>query len=63
MVPGSTFKYGSSFLSRTEKPLAWSSAPNDAEVSPFPREDTTPPVMKINLANIYLSKELGISLF
>lgn len=31
----------------TERPLASRIAPSDAAAIPFPREDTTPPVMKI----------------
>ena len=32
-------------------PLLSSNAPNEAEVIPLPREDTTPPVTKINLVS------------
>jgi hypothetical protein len=33
----------------TFKPRLSSRAPMDAEASPFPREETTPPVTKMNL--------------
>ena len=48
MVPGSTLMYGSSLIMLTERPRASSIAPRQAEVMPLPREDTTPPVMKMN---------------
>src|SRR5215468_5093449 len=48
MVPGSTFKYGSSLRSLTLKPRACSNAPSAAVVRPLPREETTPPVIKMN---------------
>ena len=32
-------------------PLLSNRAPNEAEVIPLPREDTTPPVTKINLVS------------
>src|SRR5262245_3578582 len=50
MVPGSTLIYGSNFWSRTRKPRCSRSMPMDAQVSPLPRELTTPPVTKICLA-------------
>src|SRR4029078_9067156 len=50
MVPGSTLRYGSSLRKRTLYPRACSRAPSAAEARPFPREETTPPVMKINRA-------------
>ena len=34
----------------TLNPLLFSKVPNDAEVIPFPREETTPPVTKTNFA-------------
>ena len=33
----------------TERPRAFSRAPSEAEASPFPREESTPPVTKMNL--------------
>src|SRR3954447_18793393 len=50
MVPGSTLMYGSNFCSRTLRPRRSSSIPIEAHVSPLPRELTTPPVTKMNLA-------------
>src|SRR6185312_8561294 len=50
MVPGSTLRYGSSLRKRTLYPRACKSAPSAADARPFPREETTPPVMKINRA-------------
>src|SRR6202043_1571953 len=45
---GSTLRYGSSFLSLTLNPRACSSAPSAAAERPLPRDETTPPVIKIN---------------
>src|SRR4029079_8590123 len=56
MVPGSTLMYGSNFISVTLKPRASRIAPTEEAATPFPREDTTPPVMKMNLVAI-----LGLS--
>src|SRR5579871_963672 len=50
MVPGSTLRYGSSFRKRTLYPRACKRAPSAADARPFPKEETTPPVMKINRA-------------
>jgi hypothetical protein len=47
MVPGSIFKYGSSFLIRTLKPLDCNKYASEAEERPFPSDETTPPVTKI----------------
>src|SRR5262249_21864423 len=49
MVPGSTLMYGSNFCSRTRRPLCSRSMPMEAQVSPLPRELTTPPVTKMCL--------------
>jgi hypothetical protein len=46
MVPGSTFRYGSSFWRETLRWRAFRMFPMDAAVMPFPREETTPPVTK-----------------
>src|SRR3954451_19177709 len=51
MVPGSTFMYGSSFCTPTLSPRALSSVPSEAAVMPLPSEETTPPVMKMYLAD------------
>src|SRR5262245_6519340 len=47
MVPASTLMYGSIFWSVTRKPRASRSEPMDAEASPLPSDDTTPPVTKM----------------
>src|SRR5688572_19388189 len=41
--------YGSSFMCVTARPRASISAPMDAEVSPLPMDETTPPVTRTNL--------------
>jgi hypothetical protein len=46
MVPGSTFRYGSSFWRETLRWRAFRMFPIDAAVMPFPSEETTPPVTK-----------------
>src|SRR5438105_14362494 len=46
MVPGSTFRYGSSFCRETVRWRAFRMFPIDAAVMPLPREETTPPVTK-----------------
>src|SRR5690242_7177104 len=48
IVPGSTFRYGSSFCIVTRRPRLDSRAPSELAVSPLPSEDTTPPVTKTN---------------
>src|SRR5215831_18836979 len=40
--------YGSIFCSVTRKPRASSSDPIEAAASPLPKDDTTPPVTKMN---------------
>src|SRR6476646_10757367 len=47
MVPGSTLMYGSNFCSATLYPWSSRRRPMDAAASPFPSEDTTPPVTKM----------------
>src|SRR5437879_3959610 len=47
MVPGSTLMYGSNFCRRTRSPRRSRSMPIEAQVSPLPRELTTPPVTKM----------------
>src|SRR6266516_5040220 len=44
IVPGSTFRYGSSFCMLTRRPRSLSSRPRLEAVSPLPRLDATPPV-------------------
>src|SRR5581483_1617299 len=48
IVPGSTFKYGSNFNMVTRSPRSTSKRPSEAAAIPFPREETTPPVTKMN---------------
>src|SRR3989304_2646589 len=48
MVPASTLMYGSILSSVTRKPRASSSEPMEAAARPLPRDDTTPPVTKMN---------------
>src|SRR5947209_9369504 len=49
MVPGSTLIYGSSFMRETETPRFVSRRPREATLIPFPTDDATPPVTKMNL--------------
>src|SRR4029453_8715420 len=49
IVPGSTFRYGSSLRNVILRPGASSTAPRDAHESPLPSDDSTPPVTKMNL--------------
>ncbi len=41
--------YGSSFINVSSRPRFSRSAPIDAATIPFPTDDTTPPVTKMNL--------------
>src|SRR5207302_10524114 len=47
MVPGSTFRYGSHFCRVTLQPRLPRRQPIEEAATPFPREETTPPVKKI----------------
>src|SRR6266581_4072033 len=47
IVPGSTFRYGSHFCSVTLKPRLSRRQPIEEAATPFPSEETTPPVTKI----------------
>src|SRR5580658_720091 len=47
MVPGSTLRYGSHFWRVTLRPRLSSRQPIEAAATPFPREETTPPVTKM----------------
>src|ERR1700690_1255878 len=49
MVPGSTFRYGSSCWIVILRPRVSSKLPIDAEARPLPSDETTPPVTKMNL--------------
>ncbi len=48
-MPGSTFRYGSSFCITTRRPRALSSMPRLEAVRPLPSEEATPPVTKMCL--------------
>src|SRR5690606_17405825 len=50
--------YGSSLIRRTLSPRASRIAPRQADVIPLPRDDTTPPVMKMNRVILRLSGTL-----
>src|ERR1700689_1717535 len=47
MVPGSTFRYGSHFWRVTLRPRLSRRNPIEAAPTPFPSEETTPPVTKM----------------
>ena len=47
MVPGSTFRYGSSFWMETLRPRDLRMRPMAAVAIPLPTELTTPPVTKM----------------
>jgi len=46
---GIDINVGSSFIIVTRSPRAFSAAPSAAAAIPFPSDDTTPPVKKMNL--------------
>jgi hypothetical protein len=48
VLPGSTFRYGSSFWIVILRPRVSSRLPIDAEARPLPSDETTPPVTKMN---------------
>src|SRR5262249_30109449 len=52
MVPGSTFRYGSSLTIVVVMFLALSRRPSEAATIPLPREETTPPVTNTYLVLI-----------
>src|SRR5215470_19569395 len=60
MVPGSTFRYGSNFIRLTLSPRLSSRHPIEAAARPLPKEDTTPPVTKMYLADIASSLNFGL---
>src|SRR5258708_38673890 len=63
MVPGSTLMYGSNFWSCTSSPRATSRRPIDAAAMPLPRDETTPPVMKMKrVSPAAIEKSFGLSL-
>src|SRR5215207_7601584 len=47
IVPGSTLRYGSSFMVQTLAPRLLSNRPIEAVVMPLPTDETTPPVTKM----------------
>src|SRR3954469_19894516 len=53
MVPGSTLMYGSSLRRVILMPRDSRIAARDAEAIPLPREETTPPVTKMNFVIPY----------
>src|SRR6516165_1780704 len=56
MVPGSTFRYGSHFCKVTLKPRLSSRQPIEEAATPFPSEETTPPVTKIYFGAIRVAR-------
>src|SRR5437660_5711120 len=63
MVPGSTFRYGSHFCSVTLKLRLSRRQPIEEAATPFPSEDTTPPVTKIYFGAILIARVPTPSLF
>src|SRR5229473_8490998 len=58
IVPGSTFRYGSHFCRVTLKPRLSRRQPIEEAATPFPSEDTTPPVTKIYFGAIRAARVL-----
>src|SRR5260370_40704936 len=58
MVPGSTFRDGSHFCRVTLKPRLSRRQPIEEAATPFPSEDTTPPVTKIYFGAIRVARVL-----
>src|SRR5580693_8245944 len=56
MVPGSTFRYGSHFCSVTLKSRLSRRQPIEEAATPFPSEDTTPPVTNIYFGAILIAR-------
>src|ERR1700676_2172846 len=56
MVPGSTFRYGSHFCRVTLKPRLSRRQPMEEAATPFPSEETTPPVTKIYFGAIHAAR-------
>src|SRR6266566_4012266 len=56
IVPGSTFKYGSHFCRVTLKPRLSRRQPIEEAATPFPSEETTPPVTKIYFGAIRVAR-------
>src|SRR6266704_347142 len=56
IVPGSTFRYGSHFCRVTLKPRLSRRQPIEEAATPFPSEETTPPVTKIYFGAIRVAR-------
>src|SRR6266404_1487119 len=56
IVPGSTFRYGSHFCRVTLKPRLSRRQPIEEAATPFPSEETTPPVTKIYFGAILIAR-------
>src|SRR5260370_29793759 len=56
MVPGSTFRYGSHFCRVTLKPRLSRRQPMEEAATPFPSDETTPPVTKIYFGAILIAR-------
>src|SRR6267143_901527 len=56
IVPGSTLRYGSHFCRVTLKPRLSRRQPIEEAATPFPREETTPPVTKIYFGAILIAR-------
>src|SRR6184192_961590 len=59
MVPGSTFRYGSHFCRVTLKLRLSRRQPIEEAATPFPSEETTPPVTKIYFGAIREARVLS----
>src|SRR6266478_2273391 len=59
MVPGSTLRYGSHFCRVTLKPRLSRRQPIEEAATPFPSEETTPPVTKIYFGAILIARVLS----
>src|SRR3954467_5948566 len=60
IVPGSTFRYGSSFCIVTRNPRAFSNEPRLDAVRPLPSDDATPPVTNRCLEGRWLDASPGV---
>src|ERR1700741_2394497 len=56
MVPGSTLRYGSHFCRGTLKPRLSRRQTIEEAATPFPSEETTPPVTKIYFGAILIAR-------
>ncbi len=59
IVPASTFKYMSILTVVTLRPWDWRMTPIEAEVTPLPRPETTPPDTKMYLMGIQYGRLKG----